>query len=371
MKDGVYFGMPREEYHAIPRLSGSGIKLINSSPEEFWAASWMNPARVEKTHTEATQTGELFHDYLLEGPEVFHSRYHVLPDQQAYRRRGLTVLSAGKEIYPLARELGLPSNKTLAKTSELILKKFCPIRTVLWPQIMEVENAKAAGRKPVPYDTHQNILNIEYAISENPDISCIFKGGAPEVSILWTDKPTGVKMKARTDYLKPIPNALAIIDLKSFSNTDRSESPSLLVCREIARHGYLVQPLVYNDALKAAHNMSPSQYHGDAPSDVIDAIKNSNSFPFVFLFVHSGGLPIVIPREFRRYETGGDFGASENEYWKRGARMFRAGIATFKNKMDEFGPNRPWIVKRPIEHLKDGEFPIWMFEDKEEEFRYV
>lgn len=367
MDDGVYFGLPREEYHDIPRLSASGIKTLLSSPEAFWADSWMNPARRKREHTDATQIGELFHDYLLEGAEVFFSRYHVLPDPGLYEKRGIEVLSTGRQIYPLARKLDISTGKTLLKISKEIAKVYCPIKCVLWPSLMEEEEEKAKGRTHVKNEIYQNILNIEHAIEENPEIRSIFKGGAPEVSILWTDRVTGVKMKCRADYLKPVRDSVVIIDLKSFSNVDRSEDASHLVSREIANNNYFIQPPVYTAALKAAHIMGAEKFHGDAPNGLVEAISERQIFPFFFLFVHSGGLPIVIPRMFSRFGPGGKLGASENAYWIRGSSQARYGVTTFRDKMSEFGPNRPWIVKRSIKPLQDENFPIWAFEEKRNE----
>lgn len=75
----------------------------------------------------------------------------------------------------------------------------------------------------------------------------LFSGGASEVSAFWVDDATGVKCKARFDYLpEPQPGRRLIVpDLKSAVSADPAE-----FSRAAARYGYLFQQVHYSNALR-------------------------------------------------------------------------------------------------------------------------
>lgn len=74
----------------------------------------------------------------------------------------------------------------------------------------------------------------------------LFAGGASEVSAFWVDAATGVKCKARFDYLpdKQAGRRLIVPDLKSAVSADPSE-----FSRAAARYGYVLQQVHYSNAL--------------------------------------------------------------------------------------------------------------------------
>lgn len=75
----------------------------------------------------------------------------------------------------------------------------------------------------------------------------LFVGGAAEVSAFWVDDATGVKCKARFDYLpEPQPGRRFIVpDLKSAVSADPSE-----FSKNAARFGYVLQQIHYSNALR-------------------------------------------------------------------------------------------------------------------------
>lgn len=75
----------------------------------------------------------------------------------------------------------------------------------------------------------------------------LFSGGASEVSAFWTDEATGVKCKARFDYLpeKQAGRRLIVPDLKSAVSADPGE-----FSRAAARYGYVMQQIHYSSALQ-------------------------------------------------------------------------------------------------------------------------
>ena len=80
-EDGIYFNLPEAEYHALRRLSASGIKNILISLPTFWAKSWMNPevADSDDKDTNAQILGRAYHAAIFE-PETLADRYAGEPD---------------------------------------------------------------------------------------------------------------------------------------------------------------------------------------------------------------------------------------------------------------------------------------------------
>lgn len=74
----------------------------------------------------------------------------------------------------------------------------------------------------------------------------LFTGGAAEVSAFWVDDATGVKCKARFDYLpeKQTGRRIIVPDLKSAVSADPGE-----FSRAAARYGYVLQQVHYGNAL--------------------------------------------------------------------------------------------------------------------------
>jgi hypothetical protein len=75
----------------------------------------------------------------------------------------------------------------------------------------------------------------------------LFAGGGAEVSAFWVDETTGVKCKARFDYLpdKQPGRRLIVPDLKSAVSADPSE-----FSKNAARFGYVLQQEHYSNALR-------------------------------------------------------------------------------------------------------------------------
>src|SRR5712672_2748476 len=77
--DGLYFGMPEDEYHDDDALGSTDVRMLIRGPEEYWYRSAMNPRR-PKGGTEATVYGTAVHKLLLEGPDAFDAVYSRRPD---------------------------------------------------------------------------------------------------------------------------------------------------------------------------------------------------------------------------------------------------------------------------------------------------
>lgn len=107
--------------------------------------------------------------------------------------------------------------------------------------------AYEAGAIPLLFADAEAVLEMAAAVKAHDVAPLLFQGGAPEVSAFWVDETTGVKCKARFDYLpeKQPDRRLIVPDLKSAVSADPGE-----FSRAAARYGYLLQQEHYSSALR-------------------------------------------------------------------------------------------------------------------------
>lgn len=107
--------------------------------------------------------------------------------------------------------------------------------------------AYEAGSVPLLEAEAETVLAMAAAVKAHDTAPLLFVGGTAEVSAFWIDEATGVKCKARFDYLpEPQPGRRLIVpDLKSAVSADPGE-----FARAAARYGYLLQQEHYSSALR-------------------------------------------------------------------------------------------------------------------------
>ena len=348
---GIYFGMPEEEYHADRSLSASGIKDLQVSPLTFWMRSRFNPNRTDDS-SEPKERGKAFHARLLEGEEVFAERYAIQPQIEDYP----DAIDGGEDLKARCRELGLPVSGTIAKLCERIGD--ADPDAVLWPVLMASfhGNAVAEGKTVIKRKLADEIERQVRIVEMHPGTEKALRGGYCEVSIFWRDEETGVPMKSRVDYLK----ARAAVELKTFSNPF-GKPIDAAVASAVANNKYAVDAVVRLEAVEVAkaqyrkHGMSI--VHGEVPARWMTAFAEPAPHAFVFLFLEAGDVPNVRAREFRQRERDG--AKDQNLYWMRGHAMFRQGIQTFRQCLEHYGPDLPWVDPQPLRAFNDAEFPVW------------
>lgn len=358
--DGIIFGLPDADYHAIPRLSTSGIKTICVSPLDFWFDSWLNPEREPDTDTPAKKLGRAYHKLLLEGDAAFDAAYAVAPSKEDHP----DALDGAEALKAKCDELGLKKSGRIADLCERIREASPDIE--LWLDIMSAFSAKASGRELLTKAQWLEIQRVRFVLNHMPNIKGAFTGGFPEVTLLWTDKQTGIPMKARLDYLKPRAGAAAILDVKSFGNVmgrPLDEIPET----EIARNDYFVQPVAYTSgraavsALWRKHGREIVRVvSGPEPSDEwLASVLEPERVAFNFVFVQTGGVPNIIACEFSEGDSFGGLGWQSHAYWSRGHAEYRFGIGMFSRCMNQYGADVPWIIQYPVRKLRDEGFPVW------------
>ncbi|MFF3730436.1 PD-(D/E)XK nuclease-like domain-containing protein [Streptomyces sp. NPDC002476] len=114
----------------------------------------------------------------------------------------------------------------------------------------ERDAIRADGGVPLLAAEYDQVQAMADAIRRHPVASALFApdSGRPEVSVFWTDGPTGITRRARFDWLPhPRSGRLIIGDYK----TCRSAEPSALA-RAVDEYGYHCQDDWYRAAARAA-----------------------------------------------------------------------------------------------------------------------
>jgi hypothetical protein len=191
---GLYPDLPEVDYRAQHEwLSVSGAKklLPPSCPAKFKATLGV------EEHKPQYDIGKAFHSRVLgDGPEV------VVVDEDSWRSSAARAERAA---------------------------------------------AYAEGKVPLLASEAEQVDAMAAAVLAHDVAPLLFQGGAAEVSAFWIDEATGVKCKARFDYLpdKTPGKRLIVPDLKSAVSADPREFASAA-----ARYGYLFQQLHYSSALR-------------------------------------------------------------------------------------------------------------------------
>lgn len=110
------------------------------------------------------------------------------------------------------------------------------------------DEAYACGRVPLLAAEAEQVEAMAAAVAAHPIAAALFAAGQPEVSLFWVDDATGVKCKARLDWL-PEPaegRRLLVPDLKTAVSAEPGE-----FARNAARFGYVSQQDWYSDGIRA------------------------------------------------------------------------------------------------------------------------
>lgn len=193
---GVYTDLPPEQYHTqTDWLSVSGAKklLKPSCPAKFKAA--MDGG---EEHRPQFDVGKAFHARVLGDGEAV-----VVIDADSYRSADAKLMR---------------------------------------------DTVYLDGKVPLLTAEAETVEAMAAAVQAHPVASALFADGLPEVSLFWIDEVTGVKCKARLDWLpKAEPGRRLIVpDLKSAASAEPGE-----FSRNAARFGYVSQHRWYQDGIRA------------------------------------------------------------------------------------------------------------------------
>lgn len=371
---GIYFGMPEDDYHAIPALNSSGIKQITASPMLFWSKTdWLcELARQKKA--DATndddkyhQTiGKAYHARILEGREAFASRFAIELGPADYP----DAISSTDDIKAAIREAGAkPITRVKDGFQDNAAKKDDWIAQLLEldpdAQVMSALKAKHreahAGKTFISANDYTRLEIAAAMIERDPYLTDTFHNGYPEVTLIWRCATTGVLMKARADYLK----LDAIVDLKSIGN-QREMSIEQAIRSAIGSYKYNFQPCLYQEGVLAVrelvrehgasvvHTATPDGEQGEVPPETTFALewsRHKGNDEWHWIFQCKGDAPIT---RGVRFPSGGFVESDTCDLIERAKRKFV--------QYSEVYGCEPWLDLAPIYTISDEDFPRWATE---------
>lgn len=333
MKDGVYINLPEEEYHAVEALSASGIKNILVNPMCFWANSWMNPLKEDGDDSEARIIGKAYHKRILEGREAFYSQYaHSFTPPS----------SCVKTIDDLKEALEACGVKPKGNKPALIKQLIEADPSVcIYDQVKSEYDSFHEGKEQLSTNMINKIELSASMIEMHPYLNKCFKGGYPEVSVIWTED--GVRLKSRFDYLK----TKAIVDLKTFANF-MNKPIDAAIYSAMAASKYHIQMAFYSHAVEVAKQLITDQDGFD--KDWVEKFRQCEEHDFFFVFQLKGVAPIA---KGKRMPKG--------TIYQCGCAAVEQGIRLYKENMEKYGTD-PWVDDSQIDDFEDLLFPQYTTE---------
>lgn len=334
-EDGVYFGLPENDYHADDALGSTDIKHLITGLEVYWANTAMNPL-YERKETKETLRGSAYHKLILEGEEAYNRAYAIEPDKADYPN----ALYTNDDIGAALEKHGLPKT---GKKSVLIdrLLEVDPTAQI-WDVIAEQFRDDNEGKTPISKRLDAEIRYASRFVFANPYLKDAFQGGHPEVSIFHTSG--GVRRKARVDYLKP---AVAI-DLKSYSNPFGARA-DVAIHAAAARMGHDIQAAWYRPAFAAAKSLPWFVMNGVKLEDNWERVfRSAPETQFYFVYQATDGVPMARGRHMDyRLQT-----------YQIAELQCENAVQAYLQAREEFGLE-PWIVPEKPERFQDENFPMF------------
>lgn len=372
MKDGIYFGLPEHEYHALERLSASGISKLAISPGAFWAASWMNPDKEADDPDKPDRViGRAYHCAYFE-PDLVNAKYVRRPDLPD------RVLRTDADVKAYLKSIGATQTKGGESADERArrLQEIDPSAPPIASQLKAAFLAEAGDRTVIEPDTWDQIQHDYASAMAHPEIAPLLTGGFAEVSILWTCPDSGISMKARIDKL----HADKFVDLKSFTNT-RDRPVRQAVIAEVQYRGYYRQMRLYQTAIEAAKDPGMKVF---SRAETPEQAAAERAFVAV-LRAHVGRLPCwlvwqekgpareqmadelvleMLPEGVREQSIGTStekFRSEPSLLGRLADVEIERGKLTFYQCREAFGENR-WRTLAPVGQITDKDFSDYFLE---------
>lgn len=285
LSEGMYFNLSNEDYHNDPALSHSGMKNVLVSWPDYWLNSSLNPDRKKQKQTDAMAFGDRSGMLLLQ-PNLFHKTYNT------HGRSNGTA----KGVW---------------------------LSSVEWERLNESVEA---------------VMSSELGKMH-------FSDGYPEVSIIWRDRATGIKLRVRVDWLR----TFGCIDFKRIQAVD-----SYTMGRAVKAQGLDIQNFLYLEGVKAARlwlaSLGTTGIVEFAKQEKVDpawlmAFRDDTDLLFRFLFQRSSP-PYVW--EFRELE---------NDVVVEGANAVFVAVKRYKACLEKYGINRPPLGKDTVKTISPWHIP--------------
>lgn len=346
IEPGVYFGLPDTNYHAIPALSASGVKMLRVSTLDFWSRSWMNPTREEDIgdDSDAQILGTAYHARILEGREVFLTRF--APDLNSkdypYALKTADDIKARlRELKSAGAEVKLGGKKDDLVDALLTLEPTAQV----WDVICDGYAKEHPGKTFLPPDLMDKVEFSAAMIERKPDLKDDFRDGMPEVTVVYRCPDTDILCKLRMDYLKP----RSIKDLKSFSNLQQRPIGDA-INREFANRRMPYQAAWYLDGARyIAGFIKSGQVFGEVERAYLLKLAADYEKDFKFVFVQKGPAPVARGWRFTSKLGLFEIAKARNDAAKM---MFAECLAAYPN-------GAPWVDAVPTQDFNDDDVPTW------------
>jgi hypothetical protein len=388
--DGIYIAMAEDEYHAIERLSGSGMQKLRVGPANFWAESWLNPDREifdpddedadpleVKKELDSRVVGKAYHCARLE-PDQFEARYARKPKRGDYPATQTCYTS--RDIEAELVKLEQPKNKGREVVAEKAVRlKEAGYEGNIFPLIIAEFEEQLGDRIALKAKTYDSILVDMKRLHGHPEISELLEDGIAEITILWTCKRTGIKMKARLDYLK----VTAWSDFKTFENWNGKQLDQKLA-DDFRYNRQFMQAINYRDAVEMMRS-GALEIFGNPTEKQLAVIKGVMESPgeleCYFIYQEKGGIPNILAKQVVFHDLPYDFetqtaGATEEQIAKA-AEAQRSPTELLQKGQAEIGKAKadfllynevypagvPWFPLRPRTKFSDADFnSFWLQE---------
>ena len=356
---GLYFGMPFDEYLAIPALSNSGIKDFMSSPYRFWTNSWMNRDRKEREEKDYHIFGTAYHCRILEGKDVFYSQYAPEFDSADYP----DALGNTEEIKDVLREYKEAGyDVRISGNKPFLIEQLLSVNpnAKIMDDLKNEHAKKHAGKILLSQDLIDEIEKAAYMVSLHPDASRAFSGGYPEVTVIF--EVNGIMHKCRFDYLKIACHS----ELKTFNMSPRNLDR--VPANETAKYRYHIQYTLYCEAAAWARKFAAcgkcyksAMFDGCLkPFPVVEETLTKWLHDFAAYDGEHKAVCVFVQKELAEIR-GKIFGDSLTMDCAK--VVIDEVRARFKECLDKYGECVPWLEPSPFDDFVDEDFPQYMFMD--------
>lgn len=371
LSNGIYFGIPFEEYDAIQRLSKTRLKQLLVSPADFWADSWLNPSPQKMTPEQerrrkiALLLGKAYHCARLE-PDQFHNLY-VREISQADFAEVEGFLATGKDMAAKLEELGLKKSGSVSEQARRLRDEGDISSDLIWQLQLETWDNDRGDRIALPAEAFDQIIIDMDRLASVPSVHAALSDGFAEVSIIYDCPETGLPMKARLDWLR----ADGWAEFKSFANPN-GKPVEQCILDAIRFNRYYIDVAAYHEAVEAVRLGDLPAIGTDEQIAMVAALKAQPSpLPHKIIFQQKGGVPNVLSRELQLFERTAEklVAADEGRHIDTRPTMLmmkaRAEIKrakrTFVGYSEIYATGEPWLPFEPHAEISDLDFhPNWL-----------
>lgn len=388
LSNGIYFGIPFEEYDAIERLSKTRLKQLLISPADFWADSWLNPTpqkltpEQERRRKIALMLGKAYHCARLEADE-FHDRY-VREISQADFAEVEGFLATGKDMAAKLEELGLKKSGSVAEQAARLRDEGGISTDLIWQLQLEIWENDRGDRIALSAEAFDQIIIDMDRLASVPAVHAALSDGYAEVTILYDCPDTGLPMKARLDWLRGDGWA----EFKSFANPNGKHLEQCIL-DAIRFNRYYIDIAAYHEAVEAIRTgqITVQGDYGCGQSQLVEQIAaQPGPLPHNIIFQQKGGVPNVLSRELRLFENPYQQaveelqadGATEDRIARARKMAEQATLSptmlmmkaraeikrakrTFVGYSEIYARGEPWLPFEPHREISDLDFhPSWL-----------